>query len=343
MRFLVTLLFCFLPCVVLAQPKIVNVYAWTGEIPDTVIKEFEQETGIKVNFSTYESNEIMFAKLRASSHAGYDVVMPSSYFVDRMRRLDMLDKLDKSQLSNWNNLNPAFTNPIYDPQAQYSVPFIWGVTGIFVNKTAYTPNSIQKWTDLWNKRFFNQLMLLDDSREVFSMALLSLGYSANDKDPEHIKQAYLKLKELMKNVKVFSTDTVVSILIDEDATVGMAWNGDAFKASQENPNVSFVFPKDGFVIWVDNFSIPKNAPHKNEAYAFVNFLLRPDIAKEVALATSFPIANLAGEKLLPPEIKNNPTIYPSKEMLSHGQFQIDLGEETLGIYEKYWEQLKMGG
>jgi len=339
--FLISLL--VFPLFAFAQSNVVNVYAWTGEIPDNVIKEFEHESGIKVNFSTYESNEIMFAKLRATAHAGYDIVMPSSYFVDRMRRLNMLETLDKSKLSNWKNLNPAFLHPIYDPQTETSVPFIWGITGIFVNKNAYQPNSIKKWTDLWDPRFVNQLMLLDDSREVFSMALLSLVYSANDTNPDHIKQAYLKLKALMQNVKVFSTDTVVSILIDEDANAGMAWNGDAFKASQENPNIQFIFPQDGFVIWVDNFSIPKDAPHKDAAYAFINFILRPDIAKEVALGTSFPITNLAGEKLLPPEIRNNATIYPSQEVLKHGQFQIDLGEETLDIYEKYWEQLKMGG
>jgi spermidine/putrescine transport system substrate-binding protein len=172
---------------------------------------------------------------------------------------------------------------------------------------------------------------------------LALGYSPNDSRPEHIKAAYLKLKELMPNVKVFSTETVVSIMIDEDATVGMAWNGDTSKASQENKNIKFIFPKEGFVIWVDNFSIPIHAPHKDTAYAFINFILRDDIAKEIALYTAFPIANLAAQKLLPEEIRNNPTIYPSKEILSHGQFQIDLGEKTLALYEKYWEELKMGG
>jgi len=326
-----------------AARKVVNVYAWTGEVPDFVVRLFEKQTGIKVNFSTYENNEIMYAKLRANKNAGYDVVMPSSYFVDRMSRLGMLQKLDKTKLPNWNNLNPNFTHPAYDPKAEYSVPFIWGITGIFVNNSYFNPESIRKWADLWDERFYNKLMLLDDTREVFSMALLTLGYSANDRDPEHIKAAYLKLKELMNNVKVFSTDTVVSIIIDEDATVGMAWNGDAFKASRENKHVNFIFPEDGFVIWVDNFSIPVNAPHKEEAYEFINFIMRADIAKEIALATSFPTANLAAQKLLPPEIRDNPAVYPPKEVLRRGQFQTDLGDDTLALYEKYWEELKMSG
>lgn len=287
------ILFCLLllPLSVFADDQVVNIYAWTGEIPDFVVRLFEKESGIKVNIATYENNEIMYAKLRATKTPGYDIVMPSSYFVDRMRRLNMLEKLDKTKLPNWKNLNPEFLNSVFDPHSEYSVPHIWGMTGIFYNTTYYPEKTITKWADLWDERFYNKLMLLDDSREVFSMALLTLGYSANDRDPEHIKAAFLKLKELMKNVKMFSTDTVVSSIIDEDATVGMAWNGDTFKAWEDNKNINFIFPKEGFVIWVDNFSIPKNAPHKDAAYAFINFVMRADIAKEIALATSFPTAN----------------------------------------------------
>ena len=340
---IILLLIFLLPLSAFAQNKVVNIYAWTGEVPDYVVRQFEKETGIKVNISTYENNEIMYAKLRATKNPGYDLVMPSSYFVDRMRRQGMLEKLDKTKLTHWKNLNPAFLNPTYDPDTQFSVPYIWGVTGIFVNSHYYQPSRIKKWSDLWDARFYNQLMMLDDTREMFSMALLSLGYSANDRDPQHIKAAFLKLKALMKNIKVFSSDTVVSIMIDEDATVGMAWNGDAFKAAQENPTVQFIFPTDGFVIWVDNFSIPKTALHKEAAYAFINFILRSDIAKYVALATQFPIANQAAQKLLPDAIRNNPTVYPSQDVLRHGQFQTDVGDDTLALFEKYWEELKMSG
>lgn len=340
---LLSLFFIFWATTSFAADRIVNVYAWTGEIPDFLIKQFEKESGIKVNFSTYENNEIMYAKIRAVKNSGYDVIMPSSYFVDRMRRQSILLPLDKNKLPNLKNLSPDFSHPLYDPEEKYCVPFIWGVTGIFYNNQYFPAQTIKKWSDLWQPRFKNQLLMLDDTREVFSMTLLSLGYSPNDRDPKHIKQAYLKLKTLIQNIKVFSTETVVSILIDEDATVGMAWNGDAFKAAQENPHVQFMFPQDGFVIWVDNFSIPYNAPHPNEAYEFINFMLRPDIAKAIALYTQFAITNQAGQALLPDTIRKNTSIYPTKEILKHGQFQIDVGDETLALYEKYWEDLKMGG
>lgn len=325
-----------------ASENVVNVYAWSSEVPDAVIQQFEKETGIKVNFSTYDSNEVMYAKLKTNKHSGYDVVEPSSYYVDRMRRQSMLEPLDKLKLKNLHNINPAFLNQAYDPKSEYSIPFIWGVTGIFVNKDYYESKNITRWSDLWNKKYLEQLMLLDDSREVFSMALRVLGYSVNDNNPEHIKQAYLKLKELLPNVKIFSS-AVLSILIDEDTTIGMAWNGDVYKASRENPNLKFIFPKDGFVIWVDNFAIAKDAPHRDNAYKFLDFLMRADVARDAVLDNSFPTANLAAQKLLPAQMKNSPVAYPSREVLSRGEFQTDVGDAALDLYEKYWERLKMGG
>lgn len=326
-----------------AQDKVVNVYAWSGEIPDSLVREFENETGIKVNISTYDNNEVMYAKLRATKNPGYDVIMPSSYFVDRMSKQHMLETLDRTKLPNWKNLNPSFLNPAYDPQSLYSIPHIWGITGIFVNKNYFDPNTITKWSDLWEPRFYNQLMVLDDTRELFSMALLKLGYSPNDQNPEHLHQAFEQLKTFMQNVKVFSSDTIVSVMIDEDATVGMAWNGDAFKAQQDNPNIRFIFPKEGFVIWVDTFAMPVSAPHKDTAYQFMNFMMRPDVAEDVAVETSYPTANLAAQKLLPDNIRNNPYVYPPADVMKHGIFQKDIDQNTLTLFEKYWEELKMSG
>lgn len=326
-----------------AAKRIVNLYTWSGYIPDAVIQQFEKETGIKVNFATYENNEIMYAKLRTSKTANYDIIMPSSNYIDRMRRENRLEKLDFTLLPNSKHLNPDFLHLPFDPQAEYSVPYLWGTTGMFVNDKFYKTNSVKRWSDLWNERFRDQLLILDDSRDIFAISLISLGYSINDRNPEHIKQAYEKLRSLMANIKVFSTDTVVSIIIDEDARAGIAWNGDAYKASQENPAIHYNYPEEGFVIWIENLAMPKNPPHKTEAYEFINFLLRPEIAKTIALYTGYPTVNLAAQQLLPQEIRSNPTVYPKKETLRRGQYQLDVGSETLSLYEKYWEELKMMG
>lgn len=325
-----------------ATENAVNVYTWSGVIPDAAIRQFEKETGIKVNFSTYDSNEVMYAKLKADKNPSYDVIEPSSYYIDRMRRQNMLEKFDKTKLSNFKNLNPTFLNQSYDPKSEYSIPFIWGITGIFVNKDYHNPANIKRWADLWDKKYTDQIMLLDDSREVFSIALRTLGYSVNDQNPKHIKEAYLKLKELLPNVKIFNS-APISILVDEDTNIGMVWNGDVFRARKENPHVDFIFPKDGFVVWVDNFAIPKNAPHAENAYKFLNFMMRADVAKSVALDNSFPTANLAAQKLLPAEVRDSKTVYPSQEVMRRGEFQTDISDEALTLYEQYWERLKMGG
>lgn len=344
MRFFISIFLCvfFFPISCFAEENILNVYAWSGEVTDAAVQQFEKETGIKVNFSTYDSNEVMYAKLKSDKNSQYDVVEPSSYYVDRMRKQGMLESLDHEKLPNFKNLNPLFLNKVYDPNNTYSLPFIWGITGIFANKDYFDTKSINSWKDLWNPKYKDQIMLLDDSREVFSMALLVLGYSPNDTDPAHIQKAYLKLKELLPNIKIFNS-APISILIDEDANIGMVWNGDLFRARKENKNVNFIFPNDGFVIWVDNFAIPKGAPHRENAYKFLNFLLRADIDKAIVLEEGYPTANLAAQKLLPPDIRDNPTVYPSQDVLRHGVFQTDIDDQALGLYEKYWERLKMGG
>jgi spermidine/putrescine transport system substrate-binding protein len=330
------------PCA-FAADNIVNVYTWSEEIPHFIIVQFEKETGIKVNCSTFDSNEIMYAKLRAAKNPGYDLIEPSSYYIDRMRHQGMLAKLTREKLPNYHNIDPDFLDKPYDPRSDYSVPFIWGITGIFVNKDYFNSGTLQGWNSLGDKKYLNQLMLLDDAREVFSVALLMLGYSINDNNPEHIKQAYLKLKTLMPNVKLFNSDAIISILIDEDATVGMSWNGDLVKAGVENNKLSFVYPKDGFEIWVDNFAVLKDAPHPDNAYKFLNFLMRPEIAKAVSMSINYSTANLAARKLMPIEVRNNPALYPPREVLAHGEFETDIGDTAFSLFEKYWEQLKIGG
>lgn len=338
---LIVLFFLGITSVSFAEPPVLNLYVWAGEIPETALDAFQKETGIKINFATYDSNEVLYAKLKATGNPGYDIVMPSSYYVDRMQREGMLEKLDKTKLPLLTNLDPQFSNPDYDPGIHFCVPFLWGTTGIFVNQKYYPKNSIQRWNDLWEQQFNDKLLLLDDIREIFSMALMSLGYSANDQQPEHIKEAYLKIQKILPNVKLFNNTAVASIVSDGDATVGMAWNGDIYKASQENADLEYIYPQEGFVIWVDNLSIPKNAPHRENAYKLLNFLMRPDMAKYTTLEQKYASTNLAAKKLLPEALQCNAFIYPSKEILKRGQFQTDISLEALDLYEKYWALLKV--
>lgn len=341
-RFFFFLCLSLLAIPVNAEENIVNIYNWSSYISNEVLKEFTQETGIKVNYTTYDSNETLYAKLKANPHTGYDVIVPSTYFVDRMRQQGMLQALDKSRLPNFKNLNPALLNKSYDPGNHYSIPYFWTSTGIVVNSKSHPPKELQAWADFWNPTYRQQLLLLDDVHEVFSMALMVLGYSPNDTDAEHIRLAYLKLKQLMPNVRLFNNDGVKSLFIDEDLSVGMAWNGDIYQAAQENPALRFIYPKEGFVISIDSMAIPIGASHVNNAYIFINFILRPDIAKKMSLATGYPTPNLAAYKLMPKAILNNSMIYPDTKTLQRSVVQVDVGAAE-SIYQHYWELLKIGG
>jgi spermidine/putrescine transport system substrate-binding protein len=333
-------LFLYFPAVFAAQ-EVVNVYIWANWLSPRVVQQFEKESGIRVNLSTYDSNETLYAKLKAAKNPGYDVIAPSSFYVNRMYKEGLLAKIDKKRLSNFVNLDRHFLYKAYDPHNDYSVPFAWGITGIFYNTQYYPEHSIEGWADFWDKKYHNQLLLMDDPRDVIPMALVIMGYSVNDTQPEHLKQAYLKLRKMLPNVKLFNIDAIASILIDEDATIGMAWNGDAFRAHRENPHIQFVFPKEGFLIWLDCLAVAKDAPHLDNAHKFIDFILRPDIASSITLDYGFATANVLGQKRLPPEIRNNPVINPPPAVLERGEIQKDIGDTALAIYEKYWERLKM--
>jgi spermidine/putrescine transport system substrate-binding protein len=341
-RWLLTL-FCFFSFSTYAQDNILNVYIWSNEVPDSVIRQFERETGIRVNYSTYDSNETLYAKLKANPKAGYDVIEPTNYFLQRMGREGMLQKLDKNKLPNYKNLDPQFLNTSFDPEGTYGIPYLWAVTGIFVNKNYYSTNEAQSWESLWNSKFKNQILMLDDVREAFSIAFLTLGYSINDSDPEHIHQAYLKLVKLLPNIKLFNNDAVPSIISDDDATIGLVWNGDFYKAAVENPAIEFIYPKEGFAIWVDCFAIPINAPNSENAYKFLNYMMRPDVAMQSMVEVKYAVANTGARALLPSELRNNTKMYPLTDILKNGEFQSDITDEALRLYQKYWELLKVQG
>lgn len=318
----------------------VNVYAWGGEIPISVIRMFEHETGIRVHFSTYDSNETLYAKLRVNQRSLYDVILPSAYLVERMKTKQLLMPLDHAKLPQLKNLDPYFSNNTYDPHNQYSIPLIWGTTGIFYNKK-YVSKPPTSWRDLWRQDTKHRLMLLDDPREIFSIALMKEGMHANDTQPTHFQKAYQSLLALIPHIKLFASEGVQATMIDEDAVEGIAWNGDVLKAHAENPALQFVYPREGFVVWIDCLAIPRNAPHLNEAYQFIDFLLRPDIAASIARQEGHAITNQYGKRLLPTSIQNNAWIYPSPEVLKRGMVQRDVDDTTLERYNTAWLALKL--
>ena len=338
-KMLAVLVFVLLPAFAFGAKQEVFVYNWTDYIDPAVLKQFEKEAGIKVRYSTYDSNEAMFAKLKIVQKAGYDVVFPSTYYVERMRRLNMLTPIDKSKIPNMKYLNHELLNKPYDPNNTYSVPYMWGASGIGVNSKYVDPKSVTSWNDLWNPKYKGKLLLMDDVREVFAMALRSIGYSGNDRDPNHIKKAYEKLKFLKPSVKVFNSDSPRQPFLNNEVIIGQIWGGEVYQANKENPDIKLIYPKEGAVFWMDNIVIPKSVRNVEAAHKFIDFMCRPEVAKKNCEFIGYATANLKGQQMLDPKIRNSKAAYPDEAEIKKGEFQADVGNAIM-TYEKYWEMLK---
>ena len=318
------------------------VYNWTEYVPSSLLEQFTKETGIEVIYSTFESNEEMYSKLKLSNSTGYDIVFPSSYYVGKMAKEGMLAELDKSKLTNLKNITPDLMGKPFDPENKYSLPYVYGLTGIGVNAADIDPKTISSWGDLWRDEYKGKLLLMNDPREVFHIALLLDGKSPNTGNEEEIKAAYERLKTIVPNVLVFNSDSPEMPYLQGEVAVGMQWSGSAHRAKSENPDLQFIFPKEGAVLWMDNYVIPKGAANKEAAHKFIDFLLRPESAKEVIETMGFSMPNEGVKALLSPELASDPLIFPPKEEINKGILQADVGP-AVEIYEKYWNLLKTGG
>lgn len=317
----------------------VVVYNWSEYIPQDVLDDFTKETGIKVVYSTFESNEAMYAKVKLLRGKSYDVVVPSAYFVEMMRRDRLVQQLDHSRLPNIVNLDPKLMDQDHDPGNKYSIPYMWGAVGLAYN-TKYVPEgSMNRWNHLLQPQFKGKIILTDDLRDAFGLALRARGHSVNTREPTEIRNAYDFLVQLKHSVRVFDVTAIKQALISEEVWIGPIWNGDFLVAQEENDKLTYVFPEEGAVLWVDSFTIPVGAENLDNAYTFINYMLRPDVAKRCIEEFKYSSPNLKAIELLPEKLRNNPILVPGPAQLKHAEFITGVGE-ALSLYEKYWEQLK---
>ena len=323
--------------------KVVNVYNWTEYISDQVLKDFTAETGIDVIYSTFDSNEAMYAKLKLMNGSGeYDVAFPGTDFVDKMRKEGMLEPLDHAKLTNFGHLGKTFINAAFDPKNKFSIPYLWGSSGIAVNTRRIAKASLSSWNDLWQPQYQGRVMLMNDIRDVFTMSLLTLGYDGSTKNPEAIKQAYEKLTKLMPNVRTFNSDAPRMPFMEGETYLGLAWNGEVIMAQDQGmPELDFVYPKEGAIMWMDNMVIPKNAKNNDNAHKFIDFILRPKYAAMISEEIGYGSPNEAAKKEMPPELANNPIVYPPADLLKHAMFREDVGDEIMALYQQYWDRLKV--
>lgn len=325
-----------------AKKETVYVYNWSEYIPEQVLTNFEKETGIKVIYTTYDSNEVMYSKIKVlGGKGGYDVIFPSTYFVNRMRNEGLLTPVDRKLLSNYKNMDISLLNKPYDPENKFSVPYLWGSTSLTVNTEFVDMKKADSYRVLWQPQYKGKVLLTDDVREVFHIALRILGYSGNETDPNKIKQAYELLRKLRPNVRVYNSDSPKIPYINGEVVIGLSWNGETFMANQENPKIKYIYPKEGAIFWVDSMCIPEGAKNVTNAHKFMNYIMKPDVAKMISEEIGYASPNKAAVKLLAPEVRNNPTIYPPLNIIKQGEFQLDVGN-AISVYEKYWELLKAG-
>ena len=324
------------------EEQVLNLYNWSEYMPQTVLDQFTEETGIKVVYTTYDSNEAMYARLKLLDESSqYDLAVPSTYYVNKMRNEGLLAPIDRSKLSGFDNIDATLVNLDIDPGNQYSVPYLWGTTGIAVNGDAIDPETVTRWADLWKPEYQGRIMMMNDVREVFHVGLRVLGYSANSTNPEEIEAAYNKLAELMPGVRTFNSDAPRMPYLEGETDIGMIWNGEAVMGAEDMPSLTYIYPQEGAIVWFDSFVIPKNAKNVEAAHKFIDFMLRPEIAAEISTEIGYATPNLPARELLDEEVKSDRAVYPTAEDMANAEVQEDVGEALL-VYEKFWEMLKAG-
>jgi spermidine/putrescine transport system substrate-binding protein len=314
-------------------------YTWAGYTDRALLQRFTQETGIEVVADVFDSNEVMLAKLQSGGGGVYSIIYPSDYMVRRMRDLRLLVPLDHDRLDGLDRLFEPYQNPAYDPGNQYSIPISWGTTGLVYNQ-ARLGSDPNDWEYLWENRsrLARRLTLLNDPRETMGAALRRLGYSYNATDPEEIRRAYEALRELRPAIASFTTDAWRDRVVAGDLYAAMSYSADAVGVEEENPDLRYAIPRSGTSLWTDTMAIPITAPNPDGAYAWLNFLLKPDVAASVTETLAFATPNRVAYDLLPPDLAENPSLFPSQEILAKCESVSPVGEAT-ALYNRYWTLL----
>jgi spermidine/putrescine-binding protein len=324
--------------------KELNLFVWTEYIPPDMQECFELVYNVKVNRDEYSANEEMYAKLSAGGTA-YDLVQPTDYIVSLMIRQGLLQKLDHAKLPALKNFDPNYLNFSFDPNNEYTIPYQAGTDAIVVNTDAVS-NPPKSWADLWNPDYAGRMVFLDDSRAVIGATLLTLGYDVNTTDPKQLDEAKAKLAELVPNVKLFDSDSPKTALIAGDVDLGMTWTGEAFLAQQEKPSIQYVYPTEGAILWQDNWAMPKDAPHPDLAYAWLNYTMQGNIFW--MMLRDFPYTNpnkaaldyaKDNQKDIYDAYINSPITNTPAEAIKNGHRIDDVGD-ALPLYDQIWTEVK---
>ncbi len=323
-----------------AAEEVVNVFNWEDYIDEAVIKQFEEETGIKVNYICFTTNEDLILQMEANP-GSFDLCFPSEYIVERLMQNDMLAEINYDNVPNMAYILDSLKNPTYDANNAHSVPYMWGTTGLVYNKTMVEEEP-DSWTVLWDERYKGNVIMLDSIRNTMGLTLRMLGSNMSTTDITALEAAKEKLIEQKQSgmVKAYQVDQTKDMMIQGEAALAVMWSGDAQYAISMNPDLAYVIPKEGSNVWVDCMVIPKTAANKENAEKFINFLCRPDIAKQNCEYIMYSSPNAAAIELMGEDYANNNVMNPSDDAVARCETIHDLDSAYLAIYNALWNDVK---
>lgn len=321
-----------------------NVYNWGLYISDgsdesvNVVAAFEELTGIDVNYTTYDTNESLYAKMKGGG-ANYDIIVPSDYMIGKMANEGMLEKLDYSNIPNYSLIGEEYRGQTYDPNDEYSVPYTWGVVGLVYNETMVEEEP-DSWEALWDPTYTGSVLMFNNSRDAFAIAARKIGVSMNPTTVEQVNVIADELKKQKSVVQAYVMDEIFDKMEGGEAALAPYYAGDALVMMEENPDLGFVIPKEGTNYFVDALCIPKGSKNKEAAEMFINFLCEPDVglANCEFIGYSTPIE--AVREMLPEEVANSPIAYPSAEVLANTETFISLSDEVNAAMDTAWSDMK---
>jgi spermidine/putrescine transport system substrate-binding protein len=320
------------------EPKL-NFYNWDTYIGETTLADFLTASGIEVKMDLYADNDELFAKLK-EGNPGYDLIIPTNDYVERMLAAEMLVPLDHSLIPNMKNIDPNFLDAAFDPDRKYSLPYMWGSIGIGYRKSKVdgVPDS---WKWLYDSdKYSGRIALLADGGTVIGMGLKYIGESLNSTDTAKIKQIETMLIKQKPHIKVFAEDNGQDLLASGEVDLTMEWNGDILQVMGEDPDIGYAVPKEGGLLWEDCMCIPKGGAHPMNAHKFINYILDAKAGAAIADYIQYATPNKAAKALLPDEYTKNPAIFPPDSVISRSEASIYLGEDRQRLIDETWTRIQ---
>lgn len=327
------------------QNVTINVYNWGEYISDgtdeslNVNKKFEELTGIKVVYSTFDTNETLYAKLKTGG-SSYDIIIPSDYMISRMIGEQLIQPLNFENIPNFKNISPQYRNPSYDPQNAYSVPYTWGTVGMIYNTTMVDEGDpMDSWTVMWSEAYRDNVLMFGNSKDAFGIALKVLGMSLNPETPEQIDAATKLLKQQKPILQAYVMDEIFDKMTGGEAAIAPYYAGDALTMIDDNPDLRFVIPKEGSNIFTDAICMPASAKNKEAAEMYINFMLEPEIGLANIEYIGYSTPNDAVYQLLDEETKNSPIAYPDAETLATCEYFYHSSPEISLLMDEKWTEI----